>query len=48
MPGNSVCRLTGRVRHHLNSVYLAINCQSNKIHTYYDLMAKRMHIQDSF
>ena len=34
MPGNSVCRLTDRVRHDRNSVYLAVKRQSNKIHTY--------------
>ena len=33
MPGNSVCRKTYRVRHYLNSFYLAAKCQSNKIHT---------------
>ena len=34
MSGYSVCRLTDRVRHYLNSVYLAVKRQSNKIHTY--------------
>ena len=34
IPGNSVCRLTDHVRHDRNSVYLAVKCQSNKIHTY--------------
>ena len=34
MSRNSMCRLTGRVRHYLNSVYLAVKRQSNKIHTY--------------
>ena len=32
MPGNSVCRLTDRVRHDRNSVYLAVQRHSNKIH----------------
>ena len=45
MPGNSMCRLTDRVRHYLNSVYLAIKRQSNinellaKTHDIQDLMA---------
>ena len=34
MSGNSVCRLTDRIRHDRNSVYLALNRQSNKLHTY--------------
>ena len=34
MPGNSVCRLTDRVRHDRNSAYLAVKRQSNKIHTH--------------
>ena len=46
MSGYSVCRLTDRVRHYLNSVYLAVKCQSNKFHTYNDLMAKLRHILD--
>ena len=33
MPGNSVCRLTYRVRHNRNSVNLAVKRQSNTIHT---------------
>ena len=35
MPGNSVCRLIDCVWHYHNSVYLAVKCQSNKIHTYW-------------
>ena len=46
MSGYSVCRLTDRVRHSFNSVYLAVKRQSNKIHTYNDLMAKHRHILD--
>ena len=34
MPGNSVCRLTDRVRHDHNSVYLSVKRQPNKIHIY--------------
>ena len=34
MPGNSVCKLTDRLRHDRNSVCLAEKSQSNKIHTY--------------
>ena len=34
MPRNSVCRLTDRVRHDRNSVYLPVKRQSNKIDTY--------------
>ena len=34
MSGNSVCRLTDRIRHDSNSVSLAVKRQSNKIHTY--------------
>ena len=34
MSGNSVRRLTDRIRHDRNSVYLAVKRQSNKIHTY--------------
>ena len=37
---NSVCRLTNRVRHYLNSVYLAIKRQSTKSIYINDLMAK--------
>ena len=48
MPENSVCRLTDRVRHYLNSVYLAVKCQSNKIYTYFKMIywLTHMHIQD--
>ena len=34
MSGNSVRRLTDRIRHDRNSVYLAVKHQSNKFHTY--------------
>ena len=34
MPENSVCMVTDRVPYYLNSVYLAVKRQSNKIHTY--------------
>ena len=34
MSRNSMCRLTDRVRHDRNSVYLAVKRQSSKIHTY--------------
>ena len=37
MPENSACSLTDRVRHYLNSVYLAVKRQSNKIHTYFKM-----------
>ena len=40
MPGNSVCRLTDRVSHDRNSVYLAVKRQSNKSLHINELMAK--------
>ena len=40
IPGNSVCRLTDRLRHDPNSVCLAVKRQSNKIHNIKEPMAK--------
>ena len=40
MPGNSVCRLTDRVCHDRNSVYLAVKRQSNKTIHINELMVK--------